>query len=133
MAPLVGRHHALVMLSEVIPKFPALRDTEITVTWHELDALTHVELAQVNLAKMQTDATGIAAGSLTPEDSRKRLATDKDSGFHGLGVDLETEPLPDLDDPAAAAEAARGGKYGAKADVEARGDGANAGRGKRAA
>lgn len=123
-SPFLERHHQLVMLSEVIPEFPKLKGTEITVKWHELDALTHIELAQVNLSKMQTDATGIAAGSLTPQDSRKRLATDKDSGYHGIGVDLETEPLPDIDDPAAAAEAARGGKYGAKADVEAETDGA---------
>lgn len=123
-SPLLERHHQLVMRSEVIPKFPELEETEITVKWHELDALTHVEQSQVNLAKMQTDATGIAAGSLTPQDSRKRLATDKESGYHGIGVDLETEPLPDVDDPAAAAEGARGGKYAAKADVEVESDGA---------
>lgn len=127
LTPLVERHHELVMLSEVIPRFPKLRDTEIVVKWHELDALTHVEQSTVNLNKAQTDNALIAAGSLTPQDSRQRIASDKDSGYHGIGIDLETETLPpeNEDDPAAAAEAARGGKYGAKADVEAKGEGGN--------
>ena len=121
--PFVERHHELVMLSEVIPKFPKLKGTEIVVKWHELDALTHKEQAETNLVKAQTDTTLIAGGSLTAEDSRKRIAADKESGYHGIGVDLETEALPDEDDPEAAAEASRGGKYGAKADVEAKTEG----------
>jgi hypothetical protein len=119
LTPFLARHHALVMRSEVIPEFPKLADTEIVVKWHELDALTHKELADVNLAKAQTDTTLIAGGSLTADDSRKRIAADKESGYHGIGLDLETEVLTDEDDPEAAAEASRGGKYGAKADVEA--------------
>lgn len=118
-SPFLEHHHKLVMLSEVIPKFKELRDTEITVKWHELDAVTHLEQAQINLDKAQTDATLIAANSITEKDSRKRLATDKDSGYHGIGVDLETEPVPEAEDPEAAAEGARGGRYGAKAALGA--------------
>jgi phage-related protein (TIGR01555 family) len=118
--PFVARHHELVMLSDVIPKYPELKGTEITVKWHELDAMTHKEQAEVNLSKAQTDTTLIAGGALTAEDSRKRIASDKESGYHGIGIDLEREEIPSDDDPEAAAEASRGGRYGAKADVEAR-------------
>lgn len=117
LSPFLSRHHQLVMLSEVKPKFPELADTEIVVDWHELDAMTHKEKADENLVKMQTDAAGIAAGSLTPQDSRKRLATDKESGYHGIGLDLELETLPLEDDPSEAAEAARSGGHAVVAAV----------------
>lgn len=117
--PLVERHHALVMRSEVIPKFKELADAEVVVKWHELDALTHVDQSTVNLNKAQTDATLIAAGSLTPQDSRARFAGDRESGYHGIGIDLELEDLPeDDDDPEAAAEASGKGGKAAKADAQ---------------
>lgn len=123
LTPFLERHHALVMRSEVIPKYKELADAEVVVKWHELDALTHVEMAAVNLSKAQTDNALIAAGSLQPEDSRARIAADKESGYHGIGVDLEVEELPeDDDDPEAAAEAARGGPRAAAAAVKARED-----------
>lgn len=119
--PLLTRHHQLVMLSEVIPKIKKLKDVEITVKWHEVDALTHKELAELNLTKAQTDAALIAAGELTPADGRARIAKDRDSGYHGIGVDLDEEELPDADDPEAAAAAARGGNRAPAAAVEAEG------------
>lgn len=116
--PLVERHHQLVMRSEVIPKFKELADVEVVAKWNELDALTHVEQSTVNLNKAQTDATLIAAGSLTPQDSRARFAADRESGYHGIGIDLELEDLPeDDDDPEAAAEASGKSGRAAKADV----------------
>lgn len=124
--PLADRHHLLVMRSEVVPKFGELKDAEIVVKWHELDAMTHVEQAQVNLAKSQTGASLVASGAIGPQDERARVAGDKESGYHGIGVDLETEDLPDLDDPEAAAEAARGGSRTVGAAVKAEED---AGRG----
>jgi hypothetical protein len=106
LTPFLDRHHQLVMRSVVVPEFPELADVELVAKWNELDALTHVEQSTVNLNKAQTDAALIASGSLTPEDSRARIAADKDSGYHGIGVDLELEPLPDDDDPEAAATVA---------------------------
>jgi len=120
--PFVERHHMLVMRSEVVPKFPELKDAHVVVKWHELDALTHVEQATVNLTKAQTDNALIAAGSLTPEDSRARVSTDKESGYHGIGIDLDTEELPEEDDPEASAEASRGGNREAAAAVRERED-----------
>jgi hypothetical protein len=121
--PLLERHHQLVMLSEVIPKFKKLKDAEIVVKWHEVDALSHKELAELNLTKAQTDAALIAAGEVSPEDGRARVAKDRDSGYHGIGIDLEDEELPDEDDPEAAAAAARGGNRAPAAAVEAEGRG----------
>jgi hypothetical protein len=120
LEPLVERHHELVMKSEVLPLFPELEGTHVVVKWHELDALTHVEQANVNLSKAQTDNALIAAGSLSPEDSRARVSTDKESGYHGIGLDLDTEDLPEDDD--AAAEASRGGNREASAAVKEKQD-----------
>ncbi len=121
LSPLLERHHELVMRSEVIPKYQDLKDTEIVVTWKSLDAMTHLELAQVNLAKAQTGAALVASGALSPEDERGRVAEDPESVYHGIGIDLETEPLPNEadDDPQAAAEAERGRGYVAGAAVKA--------------
>lgn len=118
--PFAHRHHALVMRSEVIPKFPKLKDEDIIVSWHSLDVMTHVELSQVNLSKAETGAALIASGALLPEDERARVAADKESGYHGIGKDLETEDLPNLDDPAVTATAAGGARRGAEAAVKAR-------------
>lgn len=119
LSPFLARHHQLVMLSEVAPKFPKLAETEIVVDWHELDAMTHKEKADENLVKAQTDAALIAAGELTPQDGRKRLATDKESGYHGIGLDLEMETLPLEDDPEEAAEASRSGGHAVVAAARA--------------
>ena len=116
--PLVDRHHDLVMRSEIIPLFPAIKGTEITVKWHELDAMTHVEQSAVNLSKAQTGAALIAAGALTPEDERARVAGDKESGYHGIGKDLEIEDLPEDDDPEAAAGAAGEARHAVQAAGE---------------
>jgi hypothetical protein len=118
LTPFLERHHALVMRSEVVPKFKELRDVSVIVKWHELDALTHVEQSVVNLNKAQTDAALIASGALIPEDVRARIAGDKESGYHGIGVDLDTEELPEDDDPDAAAEASGPGRHVEKAAVE---------------
>lgn len=117
--PLVERHHLLVMRSEVIPKFKELADAEVVVKWHELDALTHVEQSTVNVNKAQTGAALIASGALTPADERARIAADKESGYHGIGVDLETEELPDdEDEPEIAVGAAGKGAHAAKAAIK---------------
>ena len=118
--PFLERHHLLVMRSEVIPKFTELADTEVVVKWHELDALTHVEQSQVNLNKAQTGAALIASGAIQAQDERARIAGDKESNYHGIGVDLETEELPDVDEDEqeiAAAAAGKGG-HAEKAAIE---------------
>ena len=118
--PFLERHHRLVVLSEL----PALKDKEIVVDWHEVDAMTHKEKADENLVKAQTGAALIAAGALTPQDERARIAADKESGYHGVGMDLDLEELQYDDDPEEAAEASRGGGRAVVAAVKSREDGA---------
>jgi len=115
LTPFLERHHQLVMRSEVVPKFPDLADVELVAKWNELDALTHVEQSVVNLNKAQTAAALIATGALSPQDERARIAADKESGYHGIGVDLVVEDLPETDDPEAAGEAAGPARRSAKA------------------
>lgn len=120
-SPLVARHHQMVMRSEVIPKHQEMKDVDITITWRELDAMTSKERADENLVKAQTGAALIAAMALTPEDERARVSGDKESGYHGIGVDLEREPDPLEEgevDPEAAAEASRSGAHAAGAAVQ---------------
>jgi DNA topoisomerase IB len=117
-SPLVERHHALVMRSEVLPKFEELADVEVLVKWHELDALTHIEQSTVNLNKAQTGAALIASGALSPADEHARVAADKESGYHGIGVDIGTEELPEDVDRNAAASAAGTGSRVEKAIVK---------------
>ena len=114
--PFLHRHHQLVVRSEGI----ALTDQDVVVNWHSLDVMTHVEQSQVNLNKAETGAALMASGAITPQDERARVATDKDSGYHGIGKDLDEEAIPDLDDPELAAKAAGGARRGAEAAVAAR-------------
>lgn len=118
--PFLARHHQLVMRSEILPKFRGQFDeeAEIVVNWRELDAITTKERSQDNLLKAQIGAALVASGALSPEDERERISNDPESGYHGLGIDLETEQLPEDDDPAIAAEAAGAGRKVATAAVE---------------
>lgn len=122
--PLVERHHELVMKSVVVPKFKELADAQIVVKWHELDAVTHVDQANINLNKAQTGAALIASGAITSLDERARVAADKESGYHGIGIDLETEPLPPEggDDATIAAEASGDARKVETAAVEREGE-----------
>lgn len=119
LTPFLSRHHALVMRSEVVPKFPDLKNTRIVVKWHEVDAITTKERSQDNLLKAQTGAALVASGAIGPDVERARVAADKESGYHGIGIDLETDPLPPEDDPEEAAEASRGGGHAVVAAVQA--------------
>lgn len=117
-SPLLGRHHLLAMRSEVLPKFKELADAEIVVKWHELDAMTHVEQSQVNQNKADTGASLVASGAISSKEERARVANDRESGYYGIDPEDVPEDL-DLDDPEAAAEAARGGRHGPEAAAKA--------------
>lgn len=91
LTPVIERHHALVIRS-----FTNEKELQTTVSWNPLDTPTAQELAQTNLLKAQTGAALVQSGAISSEDERKRVALDKVSGYHELG--LGDEELPDLDD-----------------------------------
>lgn len=128
LTPFVERHHELVMRSEVVPKFADLADAQIVINWHETDAMTHEEKAAENLSKAQTGATLIASGAIDAKVENARVAKDKESGYHGIGVDLEDveilSPEEQMDreteqmEREAAAQASASGSSAAKADAK---------------
>lgn len=97
LTPFLERHHALVMRSFVAPKTGGAVAT--TVAWNALDTPTAKEMADTNLVKAQTGAALIDSGALTSEDERKRIATDKESGYHSLGLsDIDADEDSPEDD-----------------------------------
>lgn len=97
LTPLLERHHALVMRSFVAPK--GEKAVATTIAWNPLDTPTAKELAETNLTKAQAGQALIQSGALTSEDERKRIATDKDSGYHSLGLsDIDVDEDSPEDD-----------------------------------
>lgn len=92
LTPFLERHHALVRKAYV----PETLDIETTVNWNPLDTPTAKELADTNLVKAQTDNQLVQAGAIDSEDVRRRVATDKTSGYHEMG--LEDSPAPGIED-----------------------------------
>lgn len=105
LTPLMERHHLLTMLSF------GKDQVETTVNWFPLDAPTSKEKADENLVKAQTGAALIEAGVISPEDERRRIATDPESGYSQLGNmepgDDDEDVLEDLGLTPEAAQAAK--------------------------
>lgn len=94
------RHHALVMKSFIVPA--GSKFIETTISWPAMDSPTALELAQANLVKAQTGAALIESGALASEEERQRITSDKDSGYHELGLSDEAPEVPDDEDEAQA-------------------------------
>lgn len=94
IAPLIERHHEILIRSEVTPKFGV--EFATTVVFNPLDSLTEVEQAQVNLTKAQTDQALQTTGAIDGYDVRTRIVADPKSGYSGI-TDSE-EPMPDNED-----------------------------------
>jgi hypothetical protein len=89
--PLIERHTALVMKSFMGGS------RELAVAWNPLDAPTGIGLANLNLVKAQIGAALVGSGAIDAVQERARIANDKDSGYHAVGVDEEdAEMLEDL-------------------------------------
>ena len=82
-SPLVDRHHALLMKSEVMPKF-GCKFIETEVAWRSADSPTAKETAEINLIKAQTGNQLVQAGAIDGCDERNRIVTDPDSGYNGI-------------------------------------------------
>jgi phage-related protein (TIGR01555 family) len=71
-------------------------DDSITFDFVPLKQMDDLQLAQIRQLDANTDVALVGGSIISPEESRKRIASDKDSGHSGLDVD-ET-PTPDLSD-----------------------------------
>lgn len=91
LTPLLERHHALVIKSEIEPKYGISFTT--TVTWSPLDSPTAKEQAELNKLKADTDAVLATVGAIDGADIRKRIINDPDSGYNGIDSEMEYGPL----------------------------------------
>lgn len=90
--PFLSRHYELLCKSEGW-------DCRIEVAWNPTDAKTAEQLADINLKKAQTGQALIESGTISPDEERKRIRADKNSGYGHLS-DAEastefTDPEPD--------------------------------------
>jgi hypothetical protein len=60
-----------------------------------LKMMSEKDAAEVENLKAQTDGLLIESGAIGPEDSRRRIASDEDSDYHGIDPD----DLPEIEPP----------------------------------
>lgn len=102
LTPLIERHHALLIHSEIAPQFSVSPFTTRTV-WKPLDSLTAKEQAEINKLKADTDAVLNSTGGIDGMDVRQRIINDPNSGFDGLSeepsISVANDPeLGDIDE-----------------------------------
>ncbi len=95
LTALVERHHALLIQSEILPKF-SIAPFNTTVSWKPVDAMTAKELAELNKMKAETGNLLMQAGAVDGSDERQRIITDPESGYTGL---VDTIPEEILSNP----------------------------------
>lgn len=106
LTPLIERHHALLIRSEIAPKFN-MASFETSIVWNPLDSPTAEEAALLNKTKADTDAVLVSTGAIGGEDIRNRIINDPESGYNGIdqeveqsnpeSPDINTEELQDPD------------------------------------
>jgi phage-related protein (TIGR01555 family) len=83
LAPLIERHHLLVIRSIIAPKM-GVAPFSTEITWKPCDSPTAEEQATLNKTKAETDAILINSGAIDGFDARQRLVNDPDSGYNGM-------------------------------------------------
>jgi len=85
-------------------------DEDIGFSWNPLWQLDDAGRASVEKTKADTDAVLIDKGVLDPEDSRRRIANDENSMYHGINPDdLPPPPVdPNLNEGDPAGDPAKG-------------------------
>jgi len=91
LSPLVNRHHALLIKSEVMKKF-SIPFFETEVAWKPTDTPTDKEQAEIQLLKAQRDMALIQGGSIDGTDSRQRIVADPDSDYNGIAAIVPDGP-----------------------------------------
>jgi uncharacterized protein len=66
-------------------------DDDIVFDFVQLKQLTGEALARVKKTQSEMDATYVDAGVVMPEEVRKRIATDPDSGYNNLATEMPEE------------------------------------------
>lgn len=94
LAPLIDRHHLLLVKSYIAPKFK-INPFSTEVVFNPLDSLTEVEQTDVNLKKAQTAQAYQQTGAIDGHDIREGLIADPKSGYNGMELDEEIETLHD--------------------------------------
>jgi len=89
LTPLAERFYQIVFKSDMGIKM------DVSVNWLPLDSPTAKELAETNLIKAQTGQQLVMSGAIIPEEERRRIATDKQSGYNEMGL---SEEAPEYDD-----------------------------------
>lgn len=98
LTPVVDQYHALVLRSDIEPKFGHAPGTlEANIDWNPLATQTPKEEAETNKLKAETDQILVESGAIDGADVRDRIKKDTDSGYAGLqDKPLETgDPLTD--------------------------------------
>lgn len=83
LTPLVDRHLALLMQSEIMPKFN-VSQFRIKVKWEPLRTMSALDLANVNKLNAEADLATSQTGAIDGTDIRQRLVSDPDSGYNGI-------------------------------------------------
>jgi len=102
LTPLVERHHVCVMRSIIAPSNGGTI-TPTSVVWNPLDSPTAKEVAEVQKIEADRDNLLVTAGAISGDDVRERLSKDRESGYHGLVLITDDEPLPTTGEPGVAA------------------------------
>jgi len=86
LEPLIDRHHAVLMRSDIVPQFEGMTAKTLQVVWEPLDAITEKERAEINKTKADTDAILVQAGAIDGTDVRNRVSADEASGYAGVEI-----------------------------------------------
>ena len=86
MTPIVDRHTMMCMLSEDVKADDVDKDEIIVTTWNPTRVPTSKDIADANYAKANTDSLLASTGAVGPEDIRKRIVNDPESGYDGMSV-----------------------------------------------
>lgn len=95
LTPFVERHHLLVKLSYIIPKFGAKGTAATTISWLPLDSPTAKEYAEINKINADADLVLIQTGGISDADVNARLRNDKNSGYSTIRAIAEGEREPE--------------------------------------
>jgi phage-related protein (TIGR01555 family) len=94
LTPFLERHHLLVKLAYIIPKFGDKGRANTTVAWNPLDAPTAKEYAEINEINARADLSLVQTGAVSDADVNERLRNDPNSGYSTIRPIAEGEREP---------------------------------------